>query len=170
MLARFFKHTRRQPKHVRDRYALGLASGFMSIIVLMWLILPGSSSNDAEKQTEDGYRPFATLFEAIGGQFATARDGIRSSNDEFSEKVEEELKKESEASQNASSGEKNRDASSIRLTPEEIAEINSENQSTKSLGFGGSSTDSGSNTGRKTVLIATTSSQVATSGADTNEE
>jgi len=57
-----FQHIRRQPKSVRDNYALGIAGSFTSIILLLWIVdFPSEGLLDALTEETAKLTPFTTL-------------------------------------------------------------------------------------------------------------
>lgn len=80
MFVRFLRHTRKQPAHVRERYALGIAGSVTGVIALIWsLSLPSSPEESARRlaEQEESARPFASLAKGVGEQFSSVRDAFR---------------------------------------------------------------------------------------------
>ncbi len=63
-MKKFFQHLRRQPKSVRDNYALGFSAVFTLAVFLVWLVaFPGfnATSSAVAVEAESKQRPFATF-------------------------------------------------------------------------------------------------------------
>ncbi len=82
-MRRLFQYIRRQPKTVRDNYALGFASSITGIVFLFWFVsLPGIGSDaiaTVNKSEDESPSPFATLIKQAKEQLASVRSGIANS-------------------------------------------------------------------------------------------
>jgi len=136
-----FKYIRRQPKNIRNRYALTFSSVFVLLIIALWL--PAQFSGDETKKvaevTEQENLPFATLLKSIKDQFATARDSIVS---------EEYLPGQEKTEDLDTVGE-------FTLTSEEIIDLRRKLEETSNESFVPESSE------YEVVLIATTSASSA---------
>lgn len=72
-MKKFFRYLRRQPKTVRDNYALLFSSIFVLLILALWLPARWSGVEKVEVVTETETKevPFSTLIKGIKDQFAT---------------------------------------------------------------------------------------------------
>ena len=80
-MRKFFQHIRRQPKSVRDNYALGIAGTFTSIVVLLWVVaFPAGGLLDAPEQQVEKLTPFATLISESKQGLASIRESLNSAS------------------------------------------------------------------------------------------
>jgi len=82
MIRRFFRHIRRQPKPVRDRYAFSFAAVFTGGVTMIWLmnttVLDFASQDIAQKEGSNA--PFATMIKQSKEQFAGLRNVFKDEN------------------------------------------------------------------------------------------
>ena len=76
-MRKLFQHIRRQPKQVRDNYALGLAGSFTSVVVLLWVVaFPDAGLLDAPQPEVEPVAPFAGLIEESKQRFADLKESF----------------------------------------------------------------------------------------------
>ena len=79
MIRRFFRHIRRQPKPVRDRYAFSFAAVFTGGVTMIWLmnttVLDFASSDITQKEGSNA--PFSTMIKQSKEQFAGLRNAFK---------------------------------------------------------------------------------------------
>ncbi|HMO82951.1 MAG TPA: hypothetical protein PKA42_02175, partial [Candidatus Paceibacterota bacterium] len=73
-MKKFFKYLRRQPKNVRDNYALLFSGIFVLLVVSFWLPAQFGDKEveNVAEATENKEQPFGTLLKGIKDQFASA--------------------------------------------------------------------------------------------------
>ncbi len=78
MIKRAILNLRHKPKPVRDRIALGIASGVTALVVMVWMYhLPTKLASITEKSQKSGEeRGFASLFSEVGDQIATVKESF----------------------------------------------------------------------------------------------
>lgn len=77
----FFQHIRRQPKSVRDNYALGIAGSFTTIVVLLWVVaFPSEGLLDAPEPEVEKLTPFATLISESKERIASFKNTLNSAS------------------------------------------------------------------------------------------
>lgn len=109
MLKSVLRYVRRQPKPVRDRYALGVALSFTAIVGLMWLAtLPDRfvAVQAVAVEGDSSAHPFSSLWGGLKDQVASLGDALGDVSAEFT------------STTTASTS-----ASGIVLTPEELVEL-----------------------------------------------
>lgn len=73
-MKKLFRYLRRQPKPVRDQYALLFSGIFVFLVAALWLPAQFGNNDEAEKVvevTEEKELPFKTLLKTIKDQFAS---------------------------------------------------------------------------------------------------
>lgn len=150
-MKKFFKYIRRQPKNVRDQYALLFSGVFVLLVVALWLPTHwGDTETEvAVEVTDQKEMPFKTLFKSIKDQFASVMTSV---NNDL-ETVDQEQVETTNVYQGS--------AKDFVLSEEEITALK---QKIEEVGADISSSESGS---FQEVLIATTS---ATSSLKTEVE
>lgn len=86
MLLRKIEEIRKQPKSVRDRYALSVALAVTSFLAVVWLISLPARFNDAPELTaniDDEAGGFSRALEDVQGQFANIFSGLDESINEL---------------------------------------------------------------------------------------
>ncbi len=158
MLIRFFRHIRRQPKKVRNNYALGIAMTFTGIVALVWIVntLNQGIVPEGELATNKESIPFSNLFKQTKEQFANLKEAEKS---------------EDQNAETATSTPTEANTFDLTLSQENIDALKqgqgtSSATTTNNYGFGTSSTSS--RPIYQEVRIATTSSQSATPTSQTN--
>lgn len=77
----FFQHIRRQPKAVRDNYALGIAGSFTSVVLLLWVVaFPDGGLLDAPEQEVEKLTPFSTLLSQSKEKLAEIKASLNSAS------------------------------------------------------------------------------------------
>lgn len=82
-MLKLLRHIRRQPKNIRDNYAMGIAVSFTAIVFIFWGVakmdngFSGFGLPQTDKQT-----PFATLIKQSKEQFATIKGSFASTSDQ----------------------------------------------------------------------------------------
>lgn len=81
-MRKIFQHIRRQPKSVRDNYALGIAGSFTSIVVLLWVVaFPSEGLLDAPDEVAvEKTTPFATLISESKKRFVALKTSLQSAS------------------------------------------------------------------------------------------
>lgn len=80
-MRKIFQHIRRQPKSVRDNYALGVAGSFTFVVMLLWLVaLPSEGLLDEPEIATEKITPFATLMTESKKQFAALKAALNTAS------------------------------------------------------------------------------------------
>lgn len=119
-MIRLFRHIRRQPKNVRDNYAVGIAASFTAIVFVFWGVAQmdeGFSGNVLPKG--EATSPFATLIKESKEHLANIKNSIGSSSDKANQTAA--VVESVESSEN--------DPTDLVLTPEDL-EIANKNATT----------------------------------------
>jgi hypothetical protein len=76
-MQKFFQYIRRQPKGVRDSYAMGFASVFTLLVLMVWVTAKPNNENILGVATEaTSTSPFATLIKESKEMFAEAKNSV----------------------------------------------------------------------------------------------
>jgi hypothetical protein len=122
-MRKLFQHIRRQPKHIRDNYAFGVAASFTALVLVFWGVARVDEGLvDVNFVSDESKAPFATLIKESKERFSALKGNADSSSDSQTAGVIN--------SENSSTTEST-NASSIILSSEEIEALNA-NRATSS--------------------------------------
>ena len=80
-MRKLFQHIRRQPKNVRDNYALGIAGSFTLVVALLWVVaFPSEGLLDEPEITTEKLTPFATLLSESKKKMAAIKDAMNTAS------------------------------------------------------------------------------------------
>jgi len=114
-MQKIFQHIRRQPKSVRDNYALGIAGVFTFSILCLWLISKTGGEESDNIAAPKAEVPFATLIKQTKEQFAALKATLTESGKET----------QVAASVEATGSSTNADATNFILDPNTIEAVRS---------------------------------------------
>jgi hypothetical protein len=80
-MRKFFQYINRQPKAVRDNYALGIAITFTALVLMVWVVArPGGEALVVEViSADEASSPFSTLLKETKEKFSNVRDSFAES-------------------------------------------------------------------------------------------
>ncbi len=80
-MRKIFQHIRRQPKNIRDNYALGIAGSFTFIVMLLWVVaLPSEGLLDEPEIAAEKLTPFATLVAESKKKIAAIKETLNTAS------------------------------------------------------------------------------------------
>lgn len=144
-MKKLFRYLRKQPKHIRDRYAFLFSFMFILVVIGLWLP-PQLQDEETEVEAvseEVSNPPFATLFSNIKKQVANAFSSF-----DFPEK-----EAEVSATTTTSTSTKIKNVNELQLSPDEVKELR---------GKLNENATSATRVNQPAVLIATTSTATTT--------
>ena len=104
MIKRLIKNIRRQPKHTRDKIALGVAGSFTAVIFAVWVYnVPARLSAISQEHEKDTAPVFSQLFDQIGSQLSSVKEAVSETGNATTSKVEAESKRQFESTLTATS-------------------------------------------------------------------
>lgn len=81
-MRKLFQHIRRQPKHIRDNYAFGVAASFTALVLVFWGVARVDNGLvDVNFVSDESKAPFATLIKESKERFSALKGNIASSSE-----------------------------------------------------------------------------------------
>ena len=148
---KFLYNIQKKPKHVRQKYALGFASGFTALVAVVWFmnsVVHNPVLGDGMNDFGEGGKTFTNLFKQSKEQLANINDSIK---EDSAEDLSASTTKENEATST--------NPANIKLSQEEIDLVNSHQASSSYNNQLSTSTNYFNDKSiPREVMIATTSS------------
>lgn len=156
MIIRFLRYIKRQPKIVRDQYAIAISAVFTGIVALVWFFnsvwMQDGGNLQLNNVAKENNVPFASLVNQLKEQWQGLTNSLPKNNADLSQTA---AVAGSQASETTANPQK------IILTTEEVTAINEQQKTASSTAWQAStSVDAKSN--YQEVQIVTTSSTKAT--------